>query len=66
MKNYRVQSIIGVENDLIQQLDCHLSEERILLYVAMSRSKEYLFLTWASARRGPIRLFAVNIAVTLF
>jgi superfamily I DNA/RNA helicase len=45
--------LVGVDNDLIPRLDQDQAEERRLLYVAMTRSRKYLFLTWASTRRGP-------------
>jgi len=45
--------IVGVDNDLIPKPDQDLAEERRLLYVAMTRSQDYLFLTWANQRRGP-------------
>ena len=45
--------LVGVDNDLIPRLDQDQAEERRLLYVAMTRSRKYLFLTWARTRRGP-------------
>lgn len=49
----RATIIAGVENGLIPRPGCTLSEERRILYVAMTRSKEYLFCTWANSRHGP-------------
>lgn len=49
----RAAIIVGVDNDLIPRPDQDLAEERRLLYVAMTRPQEFLFLTWASTRRGP-------------
>jgi DNA helicase-2/ATP-dependent DNA helicase PcrA len=49
----RAAIIVGVDNDLIPRPDQDLAEERRLLYVAMTRSQEFLFLTWANKRRGP-------------
>lgn len=46
--------VVGVENDLIPRPGEDLAEERRLLYVAMTRPSEHLFLTWASRRRGPM------------
>lgn len=47
-------TIIGaVEEGIIPRPDCDLSEERRLLYVAMTRAKDILFCTWARMRRGP-------------
>lgn len=45
--------VVGVDNDLIPRPGQDLSEERRLLYVAMTRAREYLVLTWANRRRGP-------------
>ncbi len=45
--------IIGAENDLIPRPDTDPQEERRLLYVAMTRAEEYLFVTWAAKRQGP-------------
>ncbi len=49
----RATIIGGVEDDLVPRPNSDLSEERRILYVAMTRAKEYLFCTWASQRRGP-------------
>ncbi len=49
----RATIIIGAENDLIPRPEATPQEERRLLYVAMTRPKEYLFVTWAARRRGP-------------
>jgi len=49
----RATIIAGVENGLIPRPNSDLSEERRILYVAMTRAKEYLFCTWAASRRGP-------------
>ncbi len=45
--------VLGVDHDLIPHPRGDHDEERRLLYVAMTRSTEYLFLTWASRRKGP-------------
>jgi DNA helicase-2/ATP-dependent DNA helicase PcrA len=45
--------VAGVDNDLVPRPEQDLSEERRLLYVAMTRATDYLFLTWANRRRGP-------------
>jgi DNA helicase-2/ATP-dependent DNA helicase PcrA len=50
---FRAVIIVGVENDLIPRPQMDIQEERRLLYVAMTRAKEFLFLTWAGRRRGP-------------
>lgn len=49
----RATIIAGVEDELVPRPDCDLSEERRILYVAMTRAREYLFCTWAKRRRGP-------------
>ena len=45
--------VVGVDNDLVPRVNADLSEERRLLYVAMTRPTDYLFLTWCGQRRGP-------------
>lgn len=49
----RATVVLGVDNDLVPRPHQDLSEERRLLYVAMTRSTDALFLTWANRRRGP-------------
>lgn len=49
----RATIIAGVEDGLVPRPNSDLSEERRILYVAMTRAKEYLFCTWAKRRRGP-------------
>jgi ATP-dependent DNA helicase UvrD/PcrA len=49
----RATIIAGVEDGLVPRPNSDLSEERRILYVAMTRAKEYLFCTWARRRRGP-------------
>lgn len=47
-------TIIGaVEEGIIPRPNGDLSEERRLLYVGMTRAKEFLYCTWARRRRGP-------------
>jgi DNA helicase-2/ATP-dependent DNA helicase PcrA len=45
--------VVGVDHDLLLRPDVSSAEARRLLYVGMTRPKEYLFLTWVSRRRGP-------------
>jgi DNA helicase-2/ATP-dependent DNA helicase PcrA len=45
--------VLGVEDDLIPSSDKDLAEERRILYVAMTRARKYLFLTWSNMRSGP-------------
>jgi DNA helicase-2/ATP-dependent DNA helicase PcrA len=49
----RATIIVGVEDGLVPRPESDLSEERRLLYVGMTRSKEFLFCTWAKRRQGP-------------
>jgi len=49
----RATIVAGVEEGLVPRPNCDLSEERRILYVAMTRAKEYSFCTWARRRRGP-------------
>lgn len=49
----RAVLVAGVENDIVPRPDGDLAEERRLLYVAMTRAREFLFCTWARSRRGP-------------
>jgi DNA helicase-2/ATP-dependent DNA helicase PcrA len=45
--------VVGCEKGLIPRPDQDLSEERRLLYVAMTRARRFLYCTWARRRRGP-------------
>ena len=45
--------VAAVEYDIIPRPEAPMDEERRLLYVAMTRATEHLFLTWARTRRGP-------------
>ena len=49
----RATIIAGLEDGIVPRPDADLAEERRLLYVAMTRAKEFLFGTWAGQRRGP-------------
>jgi DNA helicase-2/ATP-dependent DNA helicase PcrA len=49
----RATIIAGLEDGIVPRPDADLGEERRLLYVAMTRAKEFLFCTWAGQRRGP-------------
>jgi superfamily I DNA/RNA helicase len=49
----RATIVAGLEEGIMPRPDCDLQEVRRLLYVAMTRAKEYLFCTWARRRRGP-------------
>ena len=45
--------VVGVEQGVIPLARANSDEERRLLYVAMTRSTDYLYLTWAGRRTGP-------------
>ena len=49
----RATVVAGVEEGVVPRRNCDLSEERRILYVAMTRAKECTFCTWAQRRRGP-------------
>lgn len=49
----RAAIIAGVEEGIIPRPSASLAEERRLLYVAMTRAREYSFCTWARQRTGP-------------
>jgi superfamily I DNA/RNA helicase len=49
----RAMIMVGLEEGIMPRPDGDLKEERRLLYVAMTRAKEFLFGTWARRRRGP-------------
>lgn len=49
----RATVIVGLEEGIVPRPDCDLGEERRLLYVGMTRPKEFLYCTWARRRTGP-------------
>lgn len=44
--------VVGVEDSLIPWRSADINEERRLLYVAMTRARRHLVLTWVEWRRG--------------
>jgi len=54
-KGLTVRAVIigAVEEGIVPRPNCNLGEERRLLYVGMTRAKEFLYCTWARRRRGP-------------
>jgi DNA helicase-2/ATP-dependent DNA helicase PcrA len=50
----RATIIAGLDDVIVPNPNANLGEERRLLYVAMTRAKEFLFCTWAGQRRGPM------------
>jgi len=49
----RATIIAGLEQGIVPRPDSDLGEERRLLYVGMTRAKEFLYCTWARRRTGP-------------
>jgi DNA helicase-2/ATP-dependent DNA helicase PcrA len=49
----RATIVMGLEEGIVPRPDGDLGEERRLLYVAMTRAKEFLYCTWARRRLGP-------------
>lgn len=49
----RATIIAGVDEGIVPMPNGDVGEERRLLYVAMTRAKEFLFATWAGQRQGP-------------
>jgi DNA helicase II / ATP-dependent DNA helicase PcrA len=49
----RATILPALEDGLVPRPNADLSEERRILYVAMTRAKEFLFGTWAAKRVGP-------------
>lgn len=49
----RASILVAIEDDVIPRPGQDLHEERRLLYVAMTRAKEHLFLTWVEQAGGP-------------
>ena len=48
----RATIVFGLEENLLPWPNADRSEERRLLYVAMTRAKEYLYCTWTGDRQG--------------
>jgi superfamily I DNA/RNA helicase len=60
----RATIIAALEEGIIPRPDTDLAEDRRLLYVGMTRSREVLYATWARRRRGPTaRVGAPRIAI---
>jgi ATP-dependent exoDNAse (exonuclease V) beta subunit len=57
----RATIIAGLEDGIVPRPDADLAEERRLLYVAMTRAKEFLLCTWAGQRRGPTERAAIRL-----
>ncbi len=60
----RAAIVVGVEQGIIPYPDSNPDEERRLLYVAMTRSTDFLYLTWAGTRTGPTARTGTERVVT--
>jgi DNA helicase II / ATP-dependent DNA helicase PcrA len=49
----RATIVAAVEDGIVPRPSTDLAEERRLLYVAMTRAREFVFATWARRRTGP-------------
>jgi hypothetical protein len=45
--------VVAAEEGVIPRPDADLAEERRLLYVALTRTRRFQFVTWARQRTGP-------------
>lgn len=64
----RATIMVGLEEGIIPRPSGKTQEERRMLYVAMTRAKEFLIGTWARRRRGPtarVGTTRVNLRRTL-
>jgi DNA helicase II / ATP-dependent DNA helicase PcrA len=58
-------AVVGaLEDQIIPRQEPPLDEERRLLYVALTRAKEYVFGTWARRRTGPTARVGGGQAIT--
>jgi len=56
--------VAALEDGIVPRPDSDLGEERRLLYVGMTRAKQFLYGTWARRRRGPTaRAGAARVAI---
>jgi ATP-dependent DNA helicase UvrD/PcrA len=65
-KGLTVQATIvaALEDEIIPRQEPPLDEERRLLYVALTRAREYVFGTWARRRTGPTARVGGGAAIT--
>ena len=49
----RATIVSALEDQIVPRIEPPLDEERRLLYVALTRAREYVFGTWARRRTGP-------------
>jgi ATP-dependent DNA helicase UvrD/PcrA len=60
----RATVIAALEDQIIPRQEPPLDEERRLLYVALTRAREYVFGTWARRRTGPTARVGGGAAIT--
>jgi DNA helicase II / ATP-dependent DNA helicase PcrA len=60
----RATIVAALEDQIIPRQEPPLDEERRLLYVALTRAREYVFGTWARRRTGPTARVGGGQAVT--
>jgi DNA helicase-2/ATP-dependent DNA helicase PcrA len=60
----RAAVVAALEDEIIPRQEPPLDEERRLLYVALTRAREYVYGTWARRRTGPTARVGGGAAVT--
>jgi DNA helicase-2/ATP-dependent DNA helicase PcrA len=60
----RAAIVAALEDEVIPRQEPPLDEERRLLYVALTRAREYVFGTWARRRTGPTARAGGGAAIT--
>jgi DNA helicase-2/ATP-dependent DNA helicase PcrA len=61
----RAAIVAALEDQIIPRQEPPLDEERRLLYVALTRAREYVFGTWARRRTGPTARVGGGVAVVM-
>jgi superfamily I DNA/RNA helicase len=56
--------VAALEDEIIPRQEPPLDEERRLLYVALTRAREYVYGTWARRRTGPTARVGGGVAIT--
>jgi superfamily I DNA/RNA helicase len=60
----RATIVAALEDEIIPRQEPPLGEERRLLYVALTRAREFVFGTWARRRTGPTSRVGGGAAIT--
>lgn len=60
----RATVLAALEDEIIPRVEPPLDEERRLLYVALTRAREYVFGTWSRRRTGPTARVGGGGAIT--